>query len=81
MAGQTGVYVLNVVDQDGVHNGLVFDEPTDNRAYPRILKIDNNTGATSYLAKSDGSEIPQYQSPDGDYSDLSVSGITWHYKQ
>lgn len=80
MFGKSDVYRVNVVDGvgDGVHPGFVFDEPEENGSFPRILKFDNSTGVSSWVEKDDGSEIPNYESPDGDYSDLSVSGVTWH---
>jgi hypothetical protein len=79
--GQDQSYVVNVVDSGGVHNGIVFDKPADGRVFPRVLKIDDASGVTSWLTQDDGSGVPQAESDDGDYSDLSVYGITWHHKR
>jgi hypothetical protein len=58
----------------------VDSPPTLNKSFPRILVFDNETGSSSWLKKDDGSEIPNYESPNGDYSDLSASGVTWHQR-
>jgi hypothetical protein len=75
------VWMINVVDQDGVSNALVpGGRPAEGHVFPRALKIHNETGATSWISNDNG-ELPQAQSPDDDYSDLNTYGITWHYKR
>jgi len=78
--GNSRPYLVNVVTQTGVHLGQVTEPPTKDKAFDEILMWDKNTGVSSYLRKEDGSPIPNYESPNGDYSDLAASGITWHQR-
>lgn len=79
-------HVVNYVDQgpDGeaqVSNALVFKEPVDGTTFRRVWVLSEHGGGGGYVQKDDGSDIPQAESPNGDYSDLSRYGVTWHKKQ
>ena len=75
MADLTKVY--RVVYNDGTnHNALVFQEPTEGKAYHAgQMVVFGNEGQSSFAATNDEGDIP-HREPSSEGEDL---GITWHF--
>ena len=73
------VYRIVYVGDAGNQNALVFKPPEPGRTFNRVLGIDDDTGATSYIGSED-EPVPhrELEGPDDSFSSEKY-GHTWHY--
>ena len=76
----TEVYrIVYVGAEDGNRNALVFKAPEEGRSFNRVLGIDDDTGASSYIGSED-EPVPHRELEPGDSGFSSEKyGHTWHY--
>jgi hypothetical protein len=60
------------------HNALCFKPPEAGRTFTRLLVIDDDTGATSYLGDEE-EPIPHRELEGAEDFSSETHGHTWHY--